>query len=75
VNKLATWPSQNTGTEIATNDRTINRRSTTELRQTAAMMPNPMLMTTHSTAAPSTSDRVTGAAASNSGTTFTPRLV
>ncbi len=71
---LAIWPTQKTGAETPTRATTISSGSKTVPRSRAAAIPTAIASTTQSTAAPKTSDRVAGAAAAISGTTFTPWL-
>ena len=72
--KLAIWPTQKTGAETPTRATTISSGSKTVPRSRAAAIPTPIAITTQSTAAPNTSDKVAGVAAAISGTTFTPWL-
>ena len=74
LKRLTTSPTQNTGIEMPISPRTIRPASTGVPRKTAARRPMPMLNTTQITAAPSTSESVTGAAWVTCGITFAPRL-
>ena len=71
---LAIWPTQKTGAEMPTRATTISSGSNTVPRSSAAAIPTPIAITTQSTAAPKTSDRVAGVAAKTSWTTRTPWL-
>ena len=74
VNRFTTSPSQNTGIEIPISPASIRPRSITVPRKAAASVPAATDITTQITAAPPTSDSVTGAAAATAGTTRSPRL-
>ena len=74
VRRFTTSPSQKTGIEIPISPTIITAASTGVPRNTAARRPIPMLKTTQITAAPSTSESVTGAASVTCGITFAPRL-
>ena len=73
--RLAISPSQNTGIEMPISASTISIGSKTVPRSTAAATPIRIDITTQITAAPSTSDSVTGVAATISGTTLWPWFV
>src|SRR5690349_5405107 len=62
VSRFTTSPTQNTGMESATRPSTITSTSIAVPRKTAASTPMTMLTTTQMSAAPITSESVTGAA-------------
>src|SRR5438045_7257790 len=62
LSRLTTSPSQKTGIEIPISPMIITNASIGVPRNTAAISPIAMLTSTQITAAPSTSDSVTGAA-------------
>ncbi len=72
--RFATSPTQNTGMEMPISPRIIRSLSTSVPRQTPAMTPIAIDTTTQTTAAPRTSDKVTGTACRIDGMTFWPRL-
>ena len=67
-------PSQNTGIDIPIRPSAISSGSQILPRSTAAATPMAMPTTTQRTAAPRTSESVTGVARAICGTTSTPRL-
>ena len=75
VSRLTTCPSQKTGIEMPTSAMPISNGSQIEPRRSAAETPIAIDATSQITAAPSTSESVTGVAARISGTTGTPRFV
>ena len=60
--------------EMPSRPSAISSLSSQLSRVAAATMPMMIETTTHSTAAPNTSDSVTGMESSTAGTTFQPRL-
>ena len=72
--RFITSPSQKTGMEMPMRPRTISSLSSKVPRVAAAARPMSRPKTTQSTAAPITSDSVTGTVSSTAGTTFQPRL-
>ena len=74
MSRLTTSPSQNTGIEIPISPTTMIRVSSGVPRKTAAARPMTMLTTTQISAAPSTSESVTGAASTICGITSAPRF-
>ena len=69
VTRFTTSPSQKTGTEIPIRARIIRNGSKIVPRRTAAATPVRMLKTIQITAAPKTSESVTGVALTTSGIT------
>ncbi len=74
VRRLTTSPSQKTGIEMPISPMIITAVSIGLPRNTAASRPIAMLNTTQMTAAPNTSERVTGAACVTCGITCSPRF-
>ncbi len=72
--RLATSPTQNTGIEMPIRPRIISTRSMRVPRQTPATTPIRIDSVTQTTAAPNTSDSVTGTACRIDGMTRWPRL-
>src|SRR5215813_12836215 len=71
---LAIWPTQKTGAETPTSVTTISSGSKIVSRSRAAAIPTAIAITTQSSAAPKTSDKVAGVAWAISGTTLRPWL-
>ena len=74
MKRFTTSPSQKTGIEMPMSPMTIRAVSIHVPLKTPASMPMAIETTTQITAAPKTSDSVTGAACVTCGITFAPRL-